>query len=138
MITPKWTRAVPIAVVVLGLLALQLAWTWTAHGQSTMTFTADDGLYCIATQGVFVRCETTHLKTGDHDLDRAVAICDAHPNRATNVIPAGPPYDPAYAGCGPVLERWDASDAARREAERKAKDAADKAWLEEYARGIKP
>ncbi len=32
--TPRWTRAIPLAVVVFGLLAAQLLWTWAAKEES--------------------------------------------------------------------------------------------------------
>lgn len=79
-----------------------------------------------------------HALTGDKDLDRAIAICDAHPNHNTNAIPVWPPYDPAYKECNHVLDRWMQSDTARRTAEREAKEAADKSWLEEYVKGLNP
>src|ERR1019366_7019862 len=82
-----------------------------------------------------------HATTKDANLDRAITICDAHTHY--NGITDGQWRDYAFdAGwrdaCAPVINAREKSGAARQIAERKAKETADKAWLEDYAKGLKP
>lgn len=82
-----------------------------------------------------------HSSTGDVDLDRAVKICDAHALHGDGVvmtIPDWPHWSKDYAGCHDIIARWNASDTARREAEARQREDADRAWLAEYAKGAKP
>lgn len=80
-----------------------------------------------------------HAKTGDADMDRAVALCDAHRNTETNVIPVWPEFEKDYdASCVVVMREWSASEAVKAEKERQAKAAADKGWLEDYTKRLKP
>lgn len=81
----------------------------------------------------------THPRTGDPDLDRAVAICD-EPGRSvhSNTIPDFPLWSPGYESCAAVISAWEKSDAARRQREAKDKAEADRAWLDSYAKGLKP
>lgn len=136
--TPRWTRALPLAAIVLGMLAAQLVWE-RAHGQ-----VFDDQICVPASWPIHSGLPVcggspAHVLTGDKDLDRAVAICDAHPSTATNMVPAWPRFEKDYdAACVPIMIVWEKSNAARQVAERKAKEAADKVWLDNYAKGFKP
>lgn len=82
-----------------------------------------------------------HAQTGDADLDRAVALCDArtHYNGIIDGAWRDSSIDPEFkAACGPVLSAWQKTKTAQDIAERAAKASADKAWLEDYAKRLKP
>lgn len=90
-----------------------------------------------------------HAATGDTDLDRAVSICDAHAEHVmsdgNNVlsIPDSVHWPKDYAACYDVVARWNESDVARwnesnvarRQAEARRREEADRAWLNDYAKG---
>jgi|ERR1700722_6249465 len=71
-----------------------------------------------------------HAPTGDADLDRAVAICDAHPNAETNMTPVWPPYASGWQACDTIYRFWGVSAAAIKERERQKKEAEDKAFVD--------
>lgn len=111
---------------------------WPVFRPMGETFSIDRGPTCIIYSDLS-DCGggMRHQPTGNADLDRAVAICDAHPNRSATTIPVWPPYDSEWKACGAVYALWEVSDVARRDAERAAKEAADKTWLENYVRTLK-
>lgn len=78
-----------------------------------------------------------HSRTDDANLDRAVSICDTHAEH-NGIIPEMPHWSKDYTGCYDIISRWNASDIARREAEARQREDADRAWLAEYAKGAKP
>lgn len=120
--------------------------TGTVQGQGT------DGMFAVC--GVTVLCFESvrrHEQTGDADLDRAVAICDAHPNRLRShpsvaylSVQTWPSYDPNYPQCEAVYSHWEHSDIVRRlleiedkaSVEIKAKASADREWLEHYTKTL--
>jgi hypothetical protein len=90
--------------------------------------------------GAYYGCgsvNNSHAKTGDADLDRAVAICDRH--TASSFIVTDPPttdWPAAYDMCHKVMTHWKRSEAAKRQEAAKQKEAADKAWLDSYTAGL--
>lgn len=76
-----------------------------------------------------------HGMTGNIELDRAMAICDAHPGQSMVVtnppsVDYAKPYD---AACRKVAAEWDKSNAAEQEKARQAKNKADLDFLNGYA-----
>ena len=80
--------------------------------------------------------------TGNADLDRAMAICDAHVllpvvRKAPGLAPDLPVwYEPWARACAVWEDRWQATDEARQAREREVRDAADLRWLNQGA-GVK-
>ena len=102
--------------------------------------TAISGNMCFE-GNMIVPCDTVWHRpsTGDADLDRALAICDAHPNPDKNFFPKWPEYDPKVVPqCGAVLDKYAQTATAKRIADEANKEAADLAWLRDYAKGLKP
>lgn len=114
---------------------------WAAWGQTTYSgtlkdtasgFTLDCGVFPCASGGA-----PRHAVTGDADLDKAVAICDAHRTyEGVQTFPETVSYERGFEGCGRVIDRWGKSEAARREAEWQAKVATDRAFVEQYVKGL--
>ena len=79
-----------------------------------------------------------HAQTGDADLDRAMAICDAHWHPNNTVIDTSPPqqggdYERPYGTACLVIERsWGTTATAKAAREYAEKQAADKVWLDHY------
>jgi hypothetical protein len=74
--------------------------------------------------------------TGDADLDRAKAICDAHVDPL--FIFTEPPPSPTWGApwdklCPSVIDRWQKSESDRAEREAAEKDRADIEWLKAWA-----
>ncbi len=122
-------------------LALLLAvLTPCAAGAQTQTNITTSANLCADNINVFPH-ETVwrRPKTGDDDLDRALAICDAHPNPEQNMVPVYPEYDAkTVPWCGAVLDKYAQTETARRIQADVDKEKADRAWLEQYAKGLKP
>lgn len=81
----------------------------------------------------------SHRSTGDADLDRAIALCDANDAaQYYNGSMGGSPLWGYSERCQWVLKAWEnsSSEKARREAEEAAKKAADEAWLDSYVKGL--
>lgn len=78
---------------------------------------------------------------GDDDLGRAMTLCEAHTLPITAVYPEGghphPGYRQGWEACGKVLAAWKQSETARQQREAEEQAARDKAWVEEFARGLK-
>lgn len=88
----------------------------------------------------FAPSPTDRARTGDPDIDRGMAICDAHKRFSNYCVDSGgsgpdqcvTPYDypPDYAkSCAAVEAAWQASDTARWQRAAAAKTADDLAWL---------
>jgi hypothetical protein len=86
------------------------------------------------------RCVTVdnsrYAKTGNPDLDRAIAICEAH-EHLTGVTDGSwkeRRVETDYqVDCGKVYISWNKSDTARRIREAEAKEKADREFLSTYA-----
>jgi hypothetical protein len=81
--------------------------------------------------------KTPHPPTGDADLDRALAICDAHLKLRRGEMKSGwtdgSPWQSSYSSsCGAVERLWQYPAASKAAAEHAAKEAADKTWLDHY------
>ena len=72
-----------------------------------------------------------HKATGYPDLDRAVAICDAHEaySPVVSVPPSPPTYRPGYEACPRVIAKRDTTEQANREREAKAREETDRKFL---------
>lgn len=72
-----------------------------------------------------------HTATGYPDLDRAVAICDAHttPDVTATIPPSPPRYKPGYEACPQVMAKRDTTEQANREREAKAREETDRKFL---------
>lgn len=101
---------------------------WTITNVECVT-----GCDYLLTQSTWATSQrSTHAKTGDAELDRAMAICDAHPNLQR----AGPPYRPDDArwapsftkSCEVTVDEW-----GRKDLEQSTKsEADDRAWLDGF------
>jgi hypothetical protein len=99
---------------------------WYEQGGNSRTFCFSDDTVCLN------QSRQSHL-TGDPNLDRALAICNAHRDDPQNVTPQIPSWPDAYKGCWAVQDAYQRSDAAKQAAAAKAKEDADRAWLAGYA-----
>lgn len=87
-----------------------------------------------------VHSPPVHRSTGDPDLNRAMAWCDA--NMADEYYNGSMGGSPLWGykdeRCRRVEKAWEnsSSEKARREAEEAAKKAADEAWLDSYVKGL--
>ena len=112
----------PLLVVVAALPAV---------AQTTITGTGPPGGWWPQTQA--------HTPTGYPDLDRAVAICEAHQAamlRWSQAIPP-PTYLPGYEGCPRVMAKRDTTEQANREREAKAREETDRKFLDGFVERLR-
>lgn len=79
-----------------------------------------------------------HEKTGDANLDRAMAICDEHKHSTGMVIDTNPPQDDTafnagYEACSKVQDAWNRSHVAAEARAKAAAEKEDREFLAAYA-----
>lgn len=78
--------------------------------------------------------------SGNANLDRAIAICDAH--RITDglmqTVPETLRWQSGYEACAGVSDAWEKSKAAAVERERQRKEDADRAFVNDFAKHLDP
>lgn len=77
-----------------------------------------------------------HESTGDEALDRAVSVCDAHRHQTRYM--EGDVWEFDIPGCYAVIVAWGNSKAEkdRRAAEQKRKDDGDRAFIDQFVKGL--
>ena len=97
-----------------------------AVAQTTITGTGQPGGWWPQTQA--------HTATGYPDLDRAVAVCDAHEAYQTTFPPT---YLPGYEACPRVMAKRDTTEQANREREAKAREETDRKFLDGFVERLR-
>jgi hypothetical protein len=82
---------------------------------------------------------SSHLPSGDADLDKAITLCDWHRDYSGNfhTEPETKVWQKGFEACSDVNAAWDRSEAGRRAQAQAAKDEADKSWLADYDKKLK-